>query len=55
MAAEFAEVLRRSPFVEYRDADMGVLSEEAWYVADDLRRDRDAEELARLIDTARRA
>ena len=54
VAAEFAEVLRRSPFVEYRDVDMGVLSEEAWYVADDLRRDRDAEELARLIDTARR-
>ncbi len=55
VAAEFAEVLRRSPFVEYRDADMGLLSEEAWYVADDLRRDADAEELARLIDTARRA
>ena len=55
VAAEFAEVLRRSPFVEYRDVDMGVLSEEAWYAADDLRRDRDAEELAQLIDTARRA
>ena len=54
-AAEFAEVLRRSPFVEYRDADMGLLSEEAWYVADDLRRDTDAEELAQLIDIARRA
>ena len=55
VAAEFAEVLRRSPFVEYRDVDMGVLSEEAWYAADDLHRDRDAEELAQLIDTARRA
>ena len=55
VAAEFAEVLRRSPFVEYRDVDMEVLSEEAWYAADDLRRDRDAEELAQLIDTARRA
>ena len=55
VAAEFAEVLRRSPFVEYRDADMGLLSEEAWYTADDLRRDADAEELAQLIDTARRA
>ena len=55
VAAEFAEVLRRSPFVEYRDADMGLLSEEAWYVADDLRRDVDAEELAQLIDIARRA
>lgn len=54
VAAEFAEVLRRSPFVEYRDADMGVLAEEAWYAADDLRRDRDAEELARLIEDARR-
>ena len=55
VAAEFAEVLRRSPFVEYRDVDMEVLSEEAWYAADDLRRDRDAEELAQLIDIARRA
>ena len=55
VAAEFAEVLRRSPFVEYRDADMGLLSEEAWYAADDLRRDRDAEELAQLIETAQRA
>ena len=55
VAAEFAEVLRRSPFVEYRDADMGLLSEEAWYAADDLRRDVDAEELAQLIDTARGA
>ena len=55
VAAEFAEVLRRSPFVEYRDADMGLLSEEAWYVADDLRRDADAEELAQLIDIARRS
>ena len=55
VAAEFAEVLRRSPFVEYRDADMGLLSEEAWYTADDLRRDADAEELAQLIDAARRA
>ena len=54
VAAEFAEVLRQSPFVEYRDADMGLLSEEAWYAADDLRRDRDAEELARLIEDARR-
>ena len=54
VAAEFAEVLRRSPFVEYRDADMGLLSEEAWYAADDLRRDRDAEELAQLIEDARR-
>ena len=54
VAAEFAEVLRRSPFVEYRDADMAALSEEAWYVADDLRSDREAEELAQLIEEARR-
>lgn len=54
VAAEFAEVLRRSPFVEYRDADMAVLVDEAWYAADDLRRDRDAEELAELIEDARR-
>ena len=54
VAAEFAEVLRQSPFVEYRDADMGLLSEEAWYASDDLRRDRDAEELAQLIEEARR-
>ena len=54
MAAEFAEVLRRSPFVEYRDADMAVLVDEAWYASDDLRRDRDAEQLAQLIEDARR-
>ena len=54
VAAEFAEVLRRSPFVEYRDADMAVLVDEAWYASDDLRRDRDAEELAQLIEDARR-
>ena len=54
VAAEFAEVLRRSPFVEYRDADMGLLSEEAQYAADDLRRERDAEELFQLIEDARR-
>ena len=54
VAAEFAEVLRRSPFVEYRDADMAVLVDEAWYASDDLRRDREAEELAQLIEDARR-
>ena len=54
VAAEFAEVLRRSPFVEHRDADMAVLVNEAWYASDDLRRDRDAEELAQLIEDARR-
>jgi len=54
VVAEFAEVLRRSPFVEYRDADMAVLVDEAWYASDDLRRNRDAEELAELIEDARR-
>ena len=52
VAAEFAEVLRDSPFVE--DRSMEELSYQAGRVADDLRRDDDAEELADLIDTARR-
>ena len=52
VAAEFAEVLRDSPFVE--DRSMEELSYQAERVADDLRRDDDAEELAGLIDTARR-
>ena len=47
-------MLRQSPFVEYRDADMALLADEAWYASDDLRRDRDAEELAQLIEDARR-
>ena len=54
VAAEFAEVLRHSPFVEYRDADMAMLADEAWYASGDLRRDRDVEELAQLIEDARR-
>ena len=52
VAAEFAEVLRDSPFVA--DRSMEELSYQADRVADDLRRDDDADELARLIDTARR-
>ena len=52
VAAEFAEVLRESPFVE--DRSMEELSYQADRVADDLRRDDDAEELAGLIDTAMR-
>ena len=52
VAAEFAEVLRDSPFVE--DRSMEELSYQADRVADELRRDADAEELADLIDTARR-
>ena len=51
VAAEFAEVLRDSPFVE--DRSMEELSYQADRVADDLRRDDDADELAGLIDTAR--
>ena len=52
VAAEFAEVLRDSPFVE--DRSMEELSYQAGRVADELRRDADAEELAGLIDAARR-
>ena len=52
VAAEFAEVLRDSPFVE--DRSMEELGYQADRVADDLRRDDDAAELADLIDTARR-
>ena len=52
VAAEFAEVLRASPFVE--DLSMEELSYQADRVADDLRRDDDADELSQLIDTARR-
>ena len=52
VAAEFAEVLRDSPFVE--DRSMEELSYQADRVADDLLGDNDADELAGLIDTARR-
>ena len=53
VAAEFAEVLRRSPFVDYRDLDMTALLEESRAVARDLPGDSDATELADLIETAR--
>ena len=52
VAAEFAEVLRDSPFVD--DRSMEELSYQADEVADDLRRDDAADELADLIDEARR-
>ena len=52
VAAEFAEVLRDSPFVD--DRSMEELSDQADEVADDLRRDDAADELANLIDEARR-
>ena len=52
VAAEFAEILRDSPYAPSR------ISRELQYqadaVADDLHRDADAAELASLIDTARR-
>ncbi len=51
VAAEFAEVLRASPFVD--DWSMEELSYQANEVADDLRND-ETDELARLIDIARR-
>ena len=51
VAAEFAEVLRASPFVH--DRSMEELSFQANEVADDLRND-ETDELARLIDIARR-
>ena len=54
VAAEFAEVMRRSPFVDYRDLDMTVLLAESRSVARDLPDDSDATELADLIETARR-
>ena len=53
-AAEFAEVMRRSPFVDYRDLDMAVLLAESRSVARDLPDDSDTTELADLIETARR-
>ena len=51
MAAEFAEVLRASHFVD--DWSMEELSYQANEVANDLRND-ETDELARLIDIARR-
>ena len=54
VAAEFAEVMRRSPFVDYRDLDMTVLLAESRSVARDLPDDSDTTELADLIETARR-
>ena len=51
VAAEFAEVLRASPFVH--DRSMEELSYQANEVANDLRND-ETDELARLIDIARR-
>ena len=53
VAAEFAEVLRHSPFVDYRDLDMTLLAEESGAVARALPGDPDAAELADLIELAR--
>ena len=52
VAAEFAEILRASPYATSRS--MSELLYQAEAVADDLPRDADAAELASLIETARR-
>ena len=52
VAAEFAEILRSSPYAPSRVSRE--LQHQADAVADDLHRDADAAELASLIDTARR-
>ncbi len=52
VAAEFAEILRASPYAPSRISRE--LQHQADAVADDLHRDADAAELASLIDTARR-
>ena len=54
VVAEFAEVLRRSPFVAETHADMAVLAAQAAAVAGDLAEDPDAADLQVLINTARR-
>ena len=51
VAAEFAEVLRDSPYAE--GSDMTELLEEAKAVVENLPEDDDAAELVRLIETAR--
>ncbi len=55
VVAEFAEVLRGSPFVDDGDAGMSVLATEAAAVAEALSGNPEAAELTRLIDAARRA
>ncbi|MYI05734.1 MAG: DUF3520 domain-containing protein, partial [Gemmatimonadetes bacterium] len=54
VVAEFAEVLRQSPFVDDAHADMAVLAAQAAAVAEDLATDPDAADLVVLIDAARR-
>ena len=55
VVAEFAEVLRASPFVDEAHTDMAVLATEAAAVAQDLATDPDVADLVSLIDAARRA
>ena len=55
VVAEFAEVLRGSPFVGGTDAGMSVLAAEAVAVAEAFSTDPDATELVTLIETARQA
>ena len=54
VVAEFAEVLRQSPFVATEHADMAALAAQAEAVADDLAGDADAADLLVLIEAARR-
>ena len=55
VVAEFAEVLRGSPFVDQGHTDMSVLAVQAAAVAKALAEDPDAADLVTLIDSARRA
>ena len=55
VVAEFAEVLRASPFSDGADAGMSALAAEAAAVAESFVGDPDATELVTLIETARQA
>ena len=55
VVAEFAEVLRGSPFSDGTDAGMSALAAEAAAVAEAFSGDPDATELVTLIETARQA
>ena len=55
VVAEFAEVLRASPFVDEGHTDMAELAAQAAAVAEALGDEPDADDLVTLIDAARRA
>ena len=55
VVAEFAEVLRGSPFADGTEAGMSALAAEAAAVAEAFSTDPDATELVTLIETARQA